>query len=81
MPPLFLFLVSPLTGWRETITGGKLLTLFFDLYMSLEPPLSALALKCIVQLASVHRTRFTNEQVTSLVPIARFSSPAYMESD
>eukprot|EP01147_Barroeca_monosierra_P003947 gene3947-6410_t len=50
------------TTWKETITSNNLLSLFFELYLNLEAPLSSHALNCLVQLASVRRTIFSSSE-------------------
>ncbi len=43
------------TSWRPAFLEFSTLTLFFDLYSALPATLSALALSCLVQIASVRR--------------------------
>ncbi|VVC45633.1 Hypothetical protein CINCED_3A018331 [Cinara cedri] len=50
------------TGWRPAFLEQSTLTLFFDLYHSLPPSLSSLALSCLVQLASVRRSLFSTTE-------------------
>ncbi|KAF8784840.1 Exportin-7 like protein [Argiope bruennichi] len=57
-----LFTVQIPTSWRPAFLDFNSLQLFFDLYHSLPPGLSSMALLCIVQVASVRRTLFNNEE-------------------
>ncbi|XP_035214477.1 exportin-7-like isoform X2 [Stegodyphus dumicola] len=50
------------TNWRPAFLDFNSLQLFFDLYHCLTPSLSSVALLCIVQIASVRRTLFNNEE-------------------
>ncbi|XP_054708520.1 exportin-7-like [Uloborus diversus] len=50
------------TRWRPAFLDFNSLQLFFDLYHCLTPSLSSVALLCIVQVASVRRTLFNNEE-------------------
>ncbi|EDQ87045.1 uncharacterized protein MONBRDRAFT_27806 [Monosiga brevicollis MX1] len=50
------------TAWRSTITQETLLPVLFQLYMNLEAPLSTHALGILVQMASIRRTIFNQEQ-------------------
>eukprot|EP00877_Chromochloris_zofingiensis_P005215 jgi/Chrzof1/14695/Cz09g12110.t1 len=49
------------SGWRSIIEEPSTLQLFLDYYLSSKPPLSNAALECLVRLASVRRSLFTNE--------------------
>ncbi|KAK9853645.1 hypothetical protein WJX84_008704 [Apatococcus fuscideae] len=48
-------------SWRSLIEDPASLKLFLDFYRSTEPPLSNQALECLVRLASVRRSLFTDE--------------------
>nr|CAH7736012.1 unnamed protein product [Callosobruchus chinensis] len=50
------------TSWRPAFLDFTTLKLFFDLYHSLPNTLSALALSCLVQIASVRRSLFSNTE-------------------
>ncbi|KAL1509455.1 hypothetical protein ABEB36_004189 [Hypothenemus hampei] len=50
------------TSWRPAFLDFTTLTLFFDLYHSLPNTLSSLALSCLVQIASVRRSLFSNTE-------------------
>ncbi|XP_078509484.1 ran-binding protein 17 isoform X2 [Lissotriton helveticus] len=50
------------TTWRTIFLESETLDLFFDLYHSLPPLLSQLALSCLVQFASVRRSLFSNPE-------------------
>ncbi|XP_038045966.1 exportin-7-like isoform X1 [Patiria miniata] len=50
------------TGWRSAFLDFSTVNLFFDLYKSLPPTLSPLALTCLVQIASVRRSLFNNAE-------------------
>ncbi len=50
------------TSWRPAFLEFSTLTLFFDLYAALPATLSALALSCLVQIASVRRSLFNNAE-------------------
>lgn len=50
------------TSWRPAFLDFTTLSLFFDLYHSLPPTLSSLALACLVQIASVRRSLFSNAE-------------------
>eukprot|EP00899_Mesostigma_viride_P004716 jgi/Mesvir1/14245/Mv09683-RA.1 len=47
--------------WRPTLEDPTTMQLFFDYYAAAQPPLSCQALECLVRLASVRRSLFTNE--------------------
>eukprot|EP00053_Salpingoeca_punica_P016645 m.158193 g.158193 ORF g.158193 m.158193 type:complete len:1075 (+) comp17011_c0_seq2:97-3321(+) len=49
-------------SWKDLIVADSTLSLFFNLYMNLEPPISGHAMGCLVQLASVRRTLFNTQQ-------------------
>ncbi|KAG8202063.1 hypothetical protein JTE90_010427 [Oedothorax gibbosus] len=57
-----LFTVQIPTSWRPAFLDFNSLQLFFDLYHCLTPEVSVTALLCIVQIASVRRTLFDNEE-------------------
>ncbi|KPJ01317.1 Exportin-7 [Papilio xuthus] len=50
------------TSWRPTFLEPSTLGLFFELYHSLAGSLAGLALACLVQLASVRRSLFSNNE-------------------
>ncbi|XP_025828927.1 exportin-7 isoform X1 [Agrilus planipennis] len=50
------------TSWRPVFLDFSTLKLFFDLYHSLPSSLSSLALSCLVQIASVRRSLFSNPE-------------------
>uniref|UniRef100_A0A493TV93 RAN binding protein 17 n=2 Tax=Anas platyrhynchos TaxID=8839 RepID=A0A493TV93_ANAPP len=50
------------TNWRTIFLEPGTLDLFFDLYHSLPPMLSQLALSCLVQFASTRRSLFSNPE-------------------
>ncbi|PBC33624.1 Exportin-7 [Apis cerana cerana] len=50
------------TCWRPAFLDFTSLKLFFDLYHSLPNTLSSLALSCLVQIASVRRSLFSNPE-------------------
>ncbi|CAD1475136.1 unnamed protein product, partial [Heterotrigona itama] len=50
------------TCWRPVFLDFTSLKLFFDLYHSLPNSLSSLALSCLVQIASVRRSLFSNPE-------------------
>ncbi|XP_043925027.1 ran-binding protein 17 [Protopterus annectens] len=49
-------------SWRSVFLESLTVDLFFDLYHTIPPPLSQLALSCIVQFASVRRSLFSNPE-------------------
>lgn len=49
------------SAWRPSIEDSTLLQLFLDFYASTQPPLSNMALECLVRLASVRRSLFGSE--------------------
>lgn len=50
------------TSWRPTFLEPSTLELFFELYHALGGALAGLALACLVQLASVRRSLFSNSE-------------------
>nr|XP_053642683.1 exportin-7-like [Cherax quadricarinatus] len=50
------------TAWRPAFLDFSTVQLFFDLYASLPASLSPVTLSCLVQIASVRRTLFSNEE-------------------
>ncbi|XP_030756336.1 exportin-7 [Sitophilus oryzae] len=50
------------TSWRPAFLDFTTLKLFFDLYHALPPTLACLALACLVQIASVRRSLFSNSE-------------------
>eukprot|EP00040_Diaphanoeca_grandis_P028479 m.165065 g.165065 ORF g.165065 m.165065 type:complete len:1101 (-) comp31368_c0_seq1:40-3342(-) len=50
--------------WRDTIAAPNTMEIYFRMYMTQDAPVSALAMTCLVQLASARRTLFTNQQRT-----------------
>ena len=50
------------TSWRPAFLDYNTLQLFFDLYHSLPASLAAVALSCLVQIASVRRSLFNNAE-------------------
>lgn len=55
------------TSWRPTFLDANTLQLYFDLFHLLPSHISALALSCLVQIASVRRSLFNNtERITFL---------------
>eukprot|EP00041_Stephanoeca_diplocostata_P027991 m.781345 g.781345 ORF g.781345 m.781345 type:complete len:685 (-) comp23285_c2_seq50:1625-3679(-) len=53
------------TSWRDTVSDPNTMGVYFRLYMTQPAPQSALAMTCLVQLASARRTLFTQEQRTT----------------
>lgn len=49
-------------SWRDTLADPQTLQLFFSVYLNTGPPISEYALGCLVHLASVRRTLFSNAQ-------------------
>ncbi|KAJ4968827.1 hypothetical protein NE237_015528 [Protea cynaroides] len=49
------------SAWRPVIEDPSTLQIFFDYYAITKPPLSKEALECLVRLASVRRSMFTND--------------------
>ncbi|ODM92544.1 Exportin-7 [Orchesella cincta] len=50
------------THWRSTFLDGGALQLFFDLYHHLPATVSSTALSCLVQMASIRRSLFSNTE-------------------
>lgn len=50
------------TGWRAAFLDDNSLKMFFDLYHRLPSPLSSLSLCCLVQITSVRRSLFSNNE-------------------
>ncbi|KAG9454969.1 hypothetical protein H6P81_007873 [Aristolochia fimbriata] len=53
------------SAWRPVLEDYSTLQIFFDYYMITKPPLSKEALECLVRLASVRRSLFTNDSERS----------------
>ncbi|KAI3436525.1 hypothetical protein D9Q98_005942 [Chlorella vulgaris] len=49
------------SAWRPSIEDPSTLQLFIDFYCATQPPLSNMALECMVRLASVRRSLFSSE--------------------
>jgi exportin-7 len=49
------------SSWRPIVQDTQTMQLFFDVYLTSEPPRSNLALEALVQLSSVRRSLFTND--------------------
>ncbi|GAB2277715.1 hypothetical protein Dimus_012418 [Dionaea muscipula] len=49
------------TPWKSVLEDPSTLQLFFDYYAVTQPPLSKEALECLVRLASIRRSLFTND--------------------
>ncbi|KAL4457497.1 hypothetical protein ABPG75_012362 [Micractinium tetrahymenae] len=49
------------SAWRPSIEDPSTLQLFIDFYIATQPPLSNMALECLVRLASVRRSLFSSE--------------------
>ena len=49
------------SSWRSLIEDPSTLKIFLDFYAVTKPPLSSMSLECLVRLASVRRSLFTNE--------------------
>ncbi|GAX79235.1 hypothetical protein CEUSTIGMA_g6675.t1 [Chlamydomonas eustigma] len=49
------------SSWRPVLEEASTLQLFLDYYKSTSPPLSNVALECLVRMASVRRSLFTSE--------------------
>ncbi|KAG0447142.1 hypothetical protein HPP92_028453 [Vanilla planifolia] len=52
-------------SWKVVIVDPSTVQIFFDYYGSCEPPLSKEALECLVRLASVRRSVFTDDSTRS----------------
>lgn len=50
------------TNWRSALLELDSLKLFFDLYQILPPRISSLALTCLVQITSIRRSIFSNNE-------------------
>lgn len=50
------------TNWRSALLEHDSLKLFFDLYQILPPRISSLALTCLVQITSIRRSIFSNNE-------------------
>nr|CAD1829015.1 unnamed protein product [Ananas comosus var. bracteatus] len=53
------------SSWRPLLQDPSTLQIFFDFYRIAEPPLSKEALECLVRLASVRRSIFTDDPARS----------------
>ncbi|KAM7472621.1 hypothetical protein LguiA_010804 [Lonicera macranthoides] len=53
------------SGWKPVLEDPSTLQIFFDYYAITKPPLSKEALECLVRLASVRRSLFTNDVTRS----------------
>ncbi|KAK7409753.1 hypothetical protein VNO78_00042 [Psophocarpus tetragonolobus] len=51
--------------WKPVLEDSSTLQIFFDYYAITKPPLSKEALECLVRLASVRRSLFTNDAARS----------------
>ncbi|PSC72660.1 exportin-7 isoform X2 isoform A [Micractinium conductrix] len=49
------------SAWRPSVEDPSTLQLFIDFYIATQPPLSNMALECLVRLASVRRSLFSSE--------------------
>ncbi|BBN20485.1 exportin-7 [Marchantia polymorpha subsp. ruderalis] len=49
------------SSWRNVLEEPSTMKLFFECYSSTNPPLSSVALECLVRLASIRRSLFTGE--------------------
>ncbi|OIV97529.1 hypothetical protein TanjilG_12286 [Lupinus angustifolius] len=54
------------TPWKTVLEDSSTLQIFFDYYAISKPPLSKEALECLVRLASVRRSLFTNDASRSM---------------
>ncbi|KAE9603461.1 hypothetical protein Lalb_Chr11g0061181 [Lupinus albus] len=54
------------TPWKTVLEDSSTLQIFFDYYAISKPPLSKEALECLVRLASVRRSLFTNDASRSI---------------
>lgn len=61
------------SSWKPVIEDSSTLQIFFDYYAITKPPLSREALECLVRLASVRRSLFTNDS-TRLKYLAQLMS-------
>ncbi|XP_067928160.1 exportin-7-like isoform X2 [Watersipora subatra] len=55
------------TNWRKAMVDFSLMQLLFDLYKCLPPTLSAIAISCLVQLASIRRSFYINSEKTEFL--------------
>ncbi|GAB4836168.1 hypothetical protein Ancab_001081 [Ancistrocladus abbreviatus] len=53
------------SSWKSVLEEPSTLQLFFDYYTITQPPLSKESLECLVRLASVRRSLFTNDAARS----------------
>jgi exportin-7 len=53
------------SGWKPVLEDPSTMQIFFDYYAITKPPLSKEALECLVRLASVRRSLFTNDGARS----------------
>ncbi|KAL1308930.1 hypothetical protein AAHE18_17G141600 [Arachis hypogaea] len=53
------------SGWKPILEDSSTLQIFFDYYAITKPPLSKEALECLVRLASIRRSLFTNDAARS----------------
>ncbi|XP_072056539.1 uncharacterized protein [Arachis hypogaea] len=53
------------SGWKPLLEDSSTLQIFFDYYAITKPPLSKEALECLVRLASIRRSLFTNDAARS----------------
>ncbi|MED6115504.1 hypothetical protein PIB30_091201, partial [Stylosanthes scabra] len=53
------------SGWKPILEDSSTLQIFFDYYALTKPPLSKEALECLVRLASIRRSLFTNDAARS----------------
>lgn len=53
------------SSWKQVLEDPETLQIFFDYYGITKPPLSKEALECLVRLASVRRSLFTNDAARS----------------
>ncbi|KAI3829282.1 hypothetical protein L1987_03401 [Smallanthus sonchifolius] len=53
------------SGWKPVLEDPSTLQIFFDYYAITKPPLSKEALECLVRLASVRRSLFSNDATRS----------------
>jgi exportin-7 len=48
--------------WKPLVQDPQTMQMFFDYYLSTQPPCSCVALQCLVQLSSVRRSIFTSDR-------------------
>ncbi|MED6204293.1 hypothetical protein PIB30_008113 [Stylosanthes scabra] len=53
------------SGWKPILEDSSTLQIFFDYYALTKPPLSKEALECLVRLASIRRSLFSNDAARS----------------